>query len=196
MSGMKVFFIRHGEAMDDVEDCYGGWADHELSPVGAKGANKVAQKLRKRKVRAELILSSPLKRAVQTAKIIGEALEIPVENFVYLKERNTYGLLSGENKDEAKEKYPDLVEAYEKGENVLGYEDYHLFLKRVKVLMGKFTFFAPKTLICVTHGKLLAALFKDILGREAKKFHDNCLVEVEISKKGNLALISTDGIDF
>jgi broad specificity phosphatase PhoE len=33
---MKIYFIRHGEAMDDVENRYGGWADFPLSPKGVE----------------------------------------------------------------------------------------------------------------------------------------------------------------
>lgn len=192
---MKIYFVRHGEAMDDIENAYGGWADHDLSPVGIEGGRKAAQKLKKMGAKPDLILSSPLKRATQTAERIAEAMGIPMETFVYLKERNTYGLLCGENKEEAKEKYPELVEAYEKGEEVLGYEDYDFFLKRVKKLIRKLPLFKKETLICVTHGKLLGALFKDILKIEVKKFHDSCIAEIEIDNKGDLSLVSTSGID-
>ena len=104
-------------------------------------------------------------------------------------------MLCGENKDEAKEKYPELVEAYEKGEEVLGYEDYDFFLKRVRVLVKRLALFKNQTLICVTHGKLLEALFKNILKIEVKKFHDNCIAEVEIDDQGNLTLLNTCEID-
>jgi len=182
--------------MDDVENSYGGWADHELSPTGTGGAGEIAAKLKGMNTGAELILSSPLKRTTQTARIISTTLGIPMETFAYLKERNTYGLLCGENKDEAKRRYPELVEAYDKGEEVLGYEDYDFFLKRVKKLIEKLLEFNEETLICVTHGKLLKALFKDILKNEAKEFSPNCFAEIGIDKTGNLALISSEGIDF
>ncbi|MBU1088781.1 histidine phosphatase family protein [Patescibacteria group bacterium] len=118
-----------------------------------------------------------------------------METFVYLKERNTYGLLCGVNKDEAKQKYPDLVNDYQNDQEVLGYEPYDFFLKRVKELIKKLKYRSEKTLICVTHGKLLKALFKEILGIEAKKFHDNCIAEIDIDKQGNLNLVTTDGIE-
>ena len=191
---MKVFFVRHGEAMDDIENRYGGWYDPELSPAGMKSAEETAEKLKQKTSDVELILSSPLKRAFQTAKILSRELKIPIETLIYLKERNTYGLLCGENKDEAKEKYPELVMAYENREEVLGYEDYQFFLKRVKELIRRLAGYG-KPLICVTHSKLLGALFKDILHREAKKFHDNCIAEIEIDNEGQVTLLSTEGID-
>lgn len=182
--------------MDDIENRYGGWYDPDLSPAGIEGARQTGEKLKRIKTEAKLILSSPLKRALQTANIIGDALKIPVEKSVYLKERNTYGLLSGENKKEARQKYPELTAAYEKGKEVLGYENYGFFLKRVRELIKKITNLKKETLVCVAHGKLLGALFKDILGIEVKKFHDNCIAEIDIDSQGNLTLVNTDGIVF
>lgn len=193
---MKVFFIRHGEAIDDVENKYGGWYDPDLSPKGLAGAKMVGEKLKVINTSATLILSSPLKRTVQTATEIAKVLNLPIETFIYLKERNTYGLLCGENKDEAKQKYPDLVTAYETGQEVLGYENYDFFLKRIKALLEKLRQRKEQIVICVTHGKLLAAFFKDVLHQEAKNFGDNCLAEVEIDSQGSLSLKSTDGIEF
>lgn len=192
---MKIFFTRHGEAMDDLENRYGGWYDPGLSPAGKEGAVSVGKKMNEMGFSAELILSSPLKRATQTAKGIKSVLDLPIEVCVYLKERNTYGLLCGEEKNQAKQKYPELVEAYEKGEEVLGYEDYDFFLKRVKILIEYLKKRKENVLICVTHGKLLGALFKDILKVKVKKFHDNCIAEINIDEVQNLTLGRTEGID-
>jgi len=60
---MKIFFTRHGEAIDDIENKYGGWYDPELSPAGIKGALESGHKLKEKDAKADLILSSPLKRA-------------------------------------------------------------------------------------------------------------------------------------
>ncbi len=193
---MKVYFVRHGEAMDDVEDRYGGWYDPELSPKGFAQAQETAQKLKDKNIGAKLILSSPLKRTMQTAGPIGKLLELPIERSVYLKERNTYGLLCGENKSEAKEKYPELVDAYEKGGELLGYESYDFLLKRVAVLLRKLGELQDGPIICVTHGKLLGAIFKDFLNKEARKFEDNCLAEIEVGGESNLRLIASEGIEF
>lgn len=191
---MKILFIRHGEAMDDVEDRYGGWADFSLSLEGVSQAEETGRNLIAKGIVAEKILTSPLKRASQTAEIIAKVLNLSVETFVYLKERNTYGLLCGLNKGEAQEKYPELVEAYESGQPVLGYEDYDFFLSRVKSLIELLRKFDYESIICVTHGKLLKALLKDILGREVGELGDNCLVEIEL-EEGGIKLLSANGVE-
>ena len=192
---MKIFFTRHGEAMDDIENKYGGWYDPELSPKGLAGAKACAEKLKAAGVKAEIIFTSPLKRATQTAGEISKVFKLPVETFAYLKERNTYGLLCGENKEDAKKRYPELVAAYDKGEEVLGYEAYNFFLKRVRVALEKIAVTKYQSIICVTHSKFLGALFKSILDILVKEFHDNCWIETEIDSSGKLILRKTEGID-
>lgn len=192
---MKVIFVRHGEAMDDVEDRYGGWYDPDLSEKGVKGAKNVCSKLREFPI--DQIITSPLRRTVRTAEIISKGLGIgKPEHFVYLKERNSYGLLCGLTRTEAREKYPELVEAFDKGEEVLGYESYDFFLKRVKKLLEKLAERPEKTLLCVTHGKLLNAFFKDILKKPAKKFNDNCFAVTDLTRDNGVNLLSSDGIEF
>ena len=194
---MKVYFVRHGEAMDDVEDCYGGWADYPLSPKGIKQALNTGQKLADQGTGAEIILTSSLLRAKETAEEISKVLELPVEEFVYLKERNTYGLLCGVNKDEAKEKYPELVKAYEGGRPVLGYEAYDFFLERVRKLIELLLGLGYETVICVTHGKLLKALLEDVAeSKKVARLGDGCIVEVTLDKKGHLEILDSEGVVF
>lgn len=180
--------------MDDIEDRYGGWFDAPLSEDGINGARGTVQYFKG--IVVDLILTSPLKRASQTAEILGKALSVSVEVNEYLKERNVYGLLSGENKGEAKKKYPELVEAYDKGEDVLGYESYEFFLKRVSKLIEKLSAREEKTIVCVTHGKMLAAIFEEFIGKKAKKFNDNCLAECDTESNGKLKFIRSEKIDF
>lgn len=192
---MKIYFIRHGEALDDVENRYGGWADYSLSPKGVEQARATGQKLKGRGVAAEAILTSPFQRAHQTAEELGKILNLPVETFVYLKERNTYGLLCGERKDAAKEKYPELVAAYENDEPVWGYESYDFLLQRVRRLVELLPSLGYKTLICVTHGKLLKALLNDVIGgRGVEELEDNCVVEVELTGGGGAEVINLEGV--
>lgn len=191
---MKIYFVRHGEAMDDINDEYGGWHDPELSEKGRAQAVDTANKLKSMNVVVKKVLSSPLVRATQTASPIAEVLGVTVEKCLYLKERNTYGLLCGVNKTEAKEKYPELVLAYDEGKEVLGYEEYDFFVKRVKALieyLGK----VNEDIVAVTHSKMLGAIMKDIIGKKASKFDDGCVVIAELVD-GKLTLVESVGVEF
>ncbi|MFH1895953.1 MAG: histidine phosphatase family protein [bacterium] len=192
---MKIYFVRHGEALDDVRNEYGGWANAELSGKGSSQVEERAKDLVHRDTKAEIILSSPFKRARQSANIIARELSLPVEEDVYLKERNTYGLLCGVNKVEAESKYSELVAAYENDRPVFGYESYAFLLERVRALVKRLAQLEYEVMICVTHGKLLKALLEDVVGgAKIDKLGDACLVVVGLGKDGSLKLLETDNV--
>jgi len=60
---MKIYFVRHGEAMDDIRNEYGGWADAELSKKGRQQISERASDLIAQGITAQIIFTSPLKRA-------------------------------------------------------------------------------------------------------------------------------------
>ncbi|MCX6795484.1 MAG: histidine phosphatase family protein [Candidatus Falkowbacteria bacterium] len=104
---MKIFFIRHGQTTGDLEDRYGGDYDDQLSEDGRKQAEILFSELKNKGIKA--IISSPLIRALETAKIISN-LGCPIVIEPGFKERNQYGILTGKIKSEAKNQFPDLVE--------------------------------------------------------------------------------------
>jgi phosphohistidine phosphatase len=81
---MEVYLIRHGIAADR-----GTYTDDEQRPLVKKGQDKttqVAERLLKIGLKFELILSSPLVRAYQTAEILRQVgLAKTIETFVPLK---------------------------------------------------------------------------------------------------------------
>ena len=68
---MRVYFVRHGKA----EEATPGRPDFErgLTDKGLEDARKVAEHLGRAGVRWELVLTSPLLRAKQTAAVLAEA---------------------------------------------------------------------------------------------------------------------------
>ncbi len=107
---MNILLVRHGESVDDLTNQYGGWADFPLTPKGRRQIQSTAEKFKDPDVNFEAVYTSPLARAIESGRIIANYLGIPQKVFLYLKEKNGYGLLSGLNKDEAREEYPELVE--------------------------------------------------------------------------------------
>ena len=81
---MEVYFIRHGIAAER-----GTYADDEQRPLVNRGkvkTAKVAEKLLGTGLRFDLILSSPLVRAYQTAEILKQAdLSKAIKTFTPLK---------------------------------------------------------------------------------------------------------------
>jgi broad specificity phosphatase PhoE len=70
----RLILIRHGETDWNVEGRYQGQADPPLNQRGLAQARQLAQKLRG--VGLDVLYSSPLRRALQTAQILAEALDV------------------------------------------------------------------------------------------------------------------------
>jgi len=82
---LKLILIRHGETYWNKERrIQGGSSDTELSEVGLKQASLLTSFLKGENV--SVIVSSPLKRALDTAKAIAIQHKIPVEIDAGLKE--------------------------------------------------------------------------------------------------------------
>ena len=74
---MHIYLVRHGEAVERAAgiDDGGRW----LTPKGRKTMIKAAGRLRKQHVRPDLIITSPLTRAVQTAELLAARVGIRSE---------------------------------------------------------------------------------------------------------------------
>ncbi len=68
---MDIYFIRHGIAADKGD--YADDRDRPLIPKGEEKTARVAQRLKEMGIKFELMLTSPLVRAKQTAQILQKA---------------------------------------------------------------------------------------------------------------------------
>lgn len=71
-----LILIRHGETDWNVEGRYQGQADPPLNERGLTQARQLLPELRG--VGLDVLYSSPLRRALQTAQILAQALDIPL----------------------------------------------------------------------------------------------------------------------
>ena len=70
---MRIYLVRHGDAVPE-EDA-GSDRDRWLSAKGREHARVLGRLLREQRVEPDVILSSPLPRAVQTAELLAQALD-------------------------------------------------------------------------------------------------------------------------
>lgn len=73
---MRLILVRHGETHWNREKKVQGSSDIELNELGVKQARRLALALRDEKI--DTIHSSPLKRAYETARIIGQFHDGPI----------------------------------------------------------------------------------------------------------------------
>ncbi|MEN9558215.1 MAG: hypothetical protein RL141_584 [Candidatus Parcubacteria bacterium] len=178
---MRIILIRHGQTTGDVEDRYGGDYDDHLSLEGRKQSERLAEELKEKGI--ALIISSPLIRARETSEIISRNTA-PIVIEKDLRERNQYGILTGEVKSDARQKYPDLVEKVKDRLNTIeGAESYEDFSRRVQTVFHRLATDAVHSCIgIVWHGGPMRVLFRDILkkGELGKEIGDCGWVELRL----------------
>jgi len=81
---LRIFLVRHARTDWNDLGLWQGNCDVPLNQAGFEEAQKIAERLSKQNV--QIIYSSPLSRAHQTAKVIGEELKVPVVLDERLKE--------------------------------------------------------------------------------------------------------------
>jgi broad specificity phosphatase PhoE len=175
---MKIYLVRHGEAEDDLDDSYGGAADHALTPNGENQARALASSLAGKEI--DHIYTSPQRRAARTAEIIANKLGKTEKLQVIdgLRERNSYGVLSGIPKSRAHQLFPLILKPGEirsgfSKEPLLGAEDFTSFVERVSTAFLEIVKNASAsdvgTIAVVSHGTWLKALLGEHLGLEIPK---------------------------
>lgn len=106
---MKLILVRHGETLSNRENRVQGITDNELSDYGLKQIERLADSLKKESI--ESIVSSPLKRAYQTAQAIGKFHNVPIELERNLQELN-HGDFENIAIEELKEKHLPFIKKW------------------------------------------------------------------------------------
>ena len=99
----KLYLVRHGQSAGNAEGRFGGHSPTPLSELGKKQARITAEALAKEKI--NVIYSSDLFRAVETAQPLADILKLNVNKTSAFRERNI-GVLEGLTFDESKQEFP------------------------------------------------------------------------------------------
>jgi len=99
---VKIILIQHCQSEHHINNMSGGWTDTSLTELGRSQANLIGLKLKEELNPMDYIIySSDLKRAWQTAEIVGNHLNLNILKKKALREINT-GIAAGKTKDWAK----------------------------------------------------------------------------------------------
>ena len=109
MSGTvgTLVLLRHGESEWNAKNLFTGWVDVGLSAKGEAEARRGGELLREHDLLPDLVHTSVLRRAIQTAEITLDVADrhwIPVRRSWRLNERH-YGALQGKNKKQTLEQF-------------------------------------------------------------------------------------------
>jgi broad specificity phosphatase PhoE len=148
----SFYFIRHGETEWNKLNKPMGKKDIPLNDTGKKQAEEISKFLVLMNFKA--IAASPLKRALDTARIVNQKTSLPLKAYDGLMERDVF-----EQKNE-------------KGETVYVYEDWSTFKNRVLETMNHILETTEEPVLIVAHGGVFSAL-TDLVG-EATFYVKNC----------------------
>ena len=181
MSDHQITFLRHGESVGNRDGIVQGQADFPLSEEGIRQVTELAGKWQAQERQFDVIITSPLVRARQTAEIIADHLGSEVIEDPIWQERNR-GKFAGLPREEAYSdgKRMDLVPRHvQPGEN--GESTAQVAIRAgyaVQSLMKR----PPGRYLVVSHGALLSSVFHTI--HHIKKVSDDQGVQFVILNTG------------
>ena len=169
----KLVLLRHGQSQWNLENRFTGWKDIELSENGILEAKESGRLIKEKKIPIDIVYSSGLKRAIDTAIIAMKEANydhlfnngdlIIIKN-IAVNERD-YGDLTGLNKKETAEKYgKEQVHIWRRSYDVNppGGESLKNVVERVKPYFEntmKKDLENRKNILLSAHGNSLRALF-------------------------------------
>lgn len=162
---MRLVLVRHAETEESARGrCYGS-LDVGLSFSGRAQSQDLGHRLGELDV--AVVVASPRRRAVETASVVAERHGIAVRLDPRLAELD-FGELEGRTYDEIAASLPDLYEAWMTRPTEVrfpGGECYSELEERalacVSSLLGEFD---GRTVVAVTHGGIVRAVLRDVLG--------------------------------
>jgi probable phosphoglycerate mutase len=161
----EIFLIRHGETLWNQQGRMQGQHDSPLTALGLQQARQLARRLKG--VSFAALYSSDLGRAHQTARCIADATGHEIVADSGLRERS-FGIFEGLTNHEIEKRYPDLYAPFAKRDPHFAMpegESAAQFRARcVSTLERIVQDHAGETLVAVTHGLVLDALYRTACG--------------------------------
>lgn len=158
-----LYIARHGQTIWNAQNKVCGITDVELTGKGREQAKELALKVADKNI--DVIISSPLNRAIETSRIVSDMNNIPIKIDERLIEQN-YGIYEGvDRKDEAflnnKRKF---AYKYPNGESMMqvSYRVYGL-IDEIKCK------YKNKNVLIISHGgvcRIINTYFRDMTNEE------------------------------
>jgi len=178
-----IYLIRHG--LDD-EDYIGGWSDVDLTCIGVKQVEKTRDYIVDNKLLINNIISSDIKRAKTTSRIINEKINVDITLDKNLRELDK-GIYTGIKKSLLSNKQLEIISNYDIYDRYPNGESMYDLYKRIKVLLNVLKD-KDNTLI-VTHRGVINMIYYILneinLDMDKERFNvtHGSLHELDINKK-------------
>lgn len=167
---MEIYFVRHGQTDYNILKKYYGRTDVELNEEGQKQAREMTKFLSE--ISFDKIITSPLKRAYDTAKIIEGDRGILIEKEELLCEQN-FGIFEGKTYEQLQNEYPkELKEWNEDFSNIAprGGESFRQVRERADKFLDKLKGQKINKVLVVAHKGIFGHFFASMLGLPLEGF--------------------------
>ncbi len=163
-STTELIAVRHGETIWNEKGLIQGHLDTNLSPLGIRQAEAIAERLAEEKVKA--IYSSDLKRSYKTAEYLAAKTGHKIITDSRLKER-CLGIFQGLTMDEVERKYPDEFNLYKTAgpDHIVpeGESRRQQFERSIECIKEITERHPGGRIVVVAHGGVLNGLFRYVL---------------------------------
>lgn len=192
---MKIYLTRHGKTKWNSIGKMQGWKNSDLSVEGLENAKSLGKRLNN--INFDYIYSSPLGRAIETAKAIKGDKETKIIINEGLKEMG-FGIWEGMDHKKIKKEYPEQYYNFWNKPHLyqeLDGESFDSLSTRVKNAFNEIINKRCENVLIVSHALVIKTIYSIINNRELKDFwlppfiYDTCLTIIEINEDNEPKII-------
>ncbi len=173
MTPTRLYLVRHGATELTAEDRFSGSVGVDLSDEGRRQAARLGERLRAEAPAA--IYSSPLSRALDTARLVAGECALPVETRDGLREIS-HGHWEGMTRHDVEARYGDEYAAWEQDPFTFapagGESGVAVLARALPVVRDIVTRHAGERVVVVSHKATIRLVLSSLLGFDARGYRD------------------------
>ncbi len=169
----RVYFVRHGSTPLTAEDRFAGSTDLELSDEGRSQVSQLAERLQSERIAQ--IYASPMRRTMETARILGAPQKLAPLPREGLREID-HGRWEGLSRKEVAERFPSEYEAWEKDPFTFapqgGEAGVAVMARALPIVRAVVEAHPGETVVVVSHKATIRLVISSLLGIDARGYRD------------------------
>jgi 2,3-bisphosphoglycerate-dependent phosphoglycerate mutase len=192
MSTLHLTLLRHGRSRADDENVHEGRYDSPLTAVGRAQAEALAAYWAGKPPKFDRAYCSTLARAFETARILTDALGVPLTPSDLLREWDN-GPLAGLGREEAARRFPIPTFRHDLEPFTLeGGESQAAIRARALLALEHLWTGGGERILVVSHGGFLNSMLRELLQtpRGWFAFGDTSFATVQLSRRSQTALVT------
>lgn len=191
---MILHCIRHGQSVYNAEGRVQGQSDVPLSELGRKQSEAVAAATARMPI--EALYSSPLRRAMQTARAVADALGLEIRTDPRLKEVDA-GIFQDKLRSDLEQLYPQQLARWLSGDLdfvIPGGESRRMLARRGCQALEAIRQAGHDEAAVVCHGRLLVVTLHRLVdfpaGQQPAALHNGSITTLEFNRDGAAHVLS------